>query len=343
MFRLQAARTARCDLLCSFPVNPDVEDAIERLQREGVLSPERALPLARAARGEVISLWAELRVALYAGVTLIATGAGLLIRQNLDRIGPLAIAIGLGVAAVACLAWVVARAPRFSWGEVPSPDLAFDYLLLLGALLAATDVAYVEVKFTPLGASWPLHLLLVAGFYALLAFRFDSRIQWSLALTTFAAWRGVSVRFLDREPWDLWGDPAVRANAIACGVAFAVVGWLLARHRRKAHFEPVAVNLGWLLVLGALASGALQGSSRPGWTAFSLLLLVVAAGVAVVAFSGGRLVLFSMACIGAYAAVSRLVVELLRGDKAVFAWFSVSAIAAVVGLVAAQRRMRGHS
>jgi hypothetical protein len=324
-------------------VDPDVEDAIERLGHEGVLSPELARPLARAARGELVSLWAELRVALYAGVTLIAGGAGLLIRQNLDRIGPLAIAIGLGAAALACLGWVVAKAPRFSWGEVPSPDLAFDYVLLLGALLTATDVAYVEVKFTPLGASWPLHLLLVAAFYALLAFRFDSRIQWSLALSTFAAWRGVSVRFLDRAPWDFWGDPRVRANAIACGVAFALAGWLLARYRRKAHFEPVAVNLACLLVLGGLASGALQLSSRPGWVTYSLLLLVVAVAVAVAAFATRRPVLFSMGCVGAYAAVSRLVVEALHGDEAMFTWFTLSAIAAVIGLVAAQRRMKGQT
>jgi hypothetical protein len=321
-------------------MNPDVEDAIARLEGEGVLPAELARPLMREARGELVSVRAELRVALYAGVALITAGAGLLVRQNLDRIGPLAIAIGLGAAALACLAWTAARAPRFSWGAAPSPDLAFDYLLLLGALLAATDVAYVEVKFSPLGASWPLHLLLVGAFYALLAFRFDSRVLFSLALTTFAAWRGVSVRFLDREPWAWWGDPRVRANAIACGVAFALAGWLLARYRRKLHFEPVAVNLGCLLVLLGLAGGALQGSSRPGWAAYSLLLLLAGAGIAAAAFARGRMVPFALGCLGAYAAISRLVVEPLRSDTAVFAWFSVSAIAAVAGLVAAQRRMR---
>lgn len=337
-----ATRCAR-GLLCSRAVDPDVEDAIVTLERDGVLSPERARPLVRTARGELVSLWAELRVALYAGVTLITAGAGLLIKQNLDRIGPLAIALGIGAAAVACLAWVVARAPRFSWGEVASPDLAFDYLLLLGALLTATDIAYVEVKFTPLGAGWPLHLLLVAAFYALLAFRFDSRVQWSLALSSFAAWRGVSVRVFDREPWRFWGDPVVRANAIACGVAFALAGWLLARYRRKAHFEPVAVNLGWLLVLGGLASGAMQSASVTGWAVFSLALLAIAAAVALVAFRSDRFLLFALAAIAAYAAVSRLVVEALRGSQAVFTWFTVSAIAAAVGLVAAQRRMKGRA
>jgi hypothetical protein len=36
----------------------------------------------------------------------------------------------------------------------------------------------------PLGAGWPWHLLVVAVFYAALALR-DSRVVWSLALTTF--------------------------------------------------------------------------------------------------------------------------------------------------------------
>jgi hypothetical protein len=41
-----------------------------------------------------------------------------------------------------------------------------------------------------LGPYWPWHLLVVASAYAALAFRFDSKTLFSLALTSFAAWRG---------------------------------------------------------------------------------------------------------------------------------------------------------
>ena len=44
-----------------------------------------------------------------------------------------------------------------------------------------------------LGPAWPLHLLVVAVFYGVLAYRFDSRILLSLALASFAAWRGLSL------------------------------------------------------------------------------------------------------------------------------------------------------
>ena len=309
-----------------------------------MLPAEKGAFLLRVARGELVSLRAELRVALYLGVTLIAGGAGLLVKENLDRIGPLTIAVGLGLAAAACLAWVALKAPRFSWGEVASPHLAFDYLLLLGALLAATDLAYVEYRFTPLGANWPWHLLFVALFYAALALRFDSRLVWSLALSSFAAWRGVSVRFLEREPWNWWGDPGVRANAILCGVGFALLGWLLKRYGRKAHFEPVAVHLGWLLVLGGLADGASQSSRLAGpWLPFTLLLLAVGAALGALAFRLDRFWLFAMGAVATYWAVSRLAVEVIHGDRAVFAYFTVSAVGFVVLLLVAQRRMRGET
>ena len=62
------------------------------------------------------------------------------------------------MASTACLAWVIRSAPPFSWGEVESPSVAFDYVLLLGLLLPASDLAYVEAQFTLLGPRWMHHL-----------------------------------------------------------------------------------------------------------------------------------------------------------------------------------------
>src|SRR3954453_18736933 len=229
-------------------MNPDVADAIPRLVEAGVLPPDEAPRLLRVARGELLSVHWELRALLYVGVLLVTGGVGLLVKENLDRIGPVVIAIAIGLAAAAALGWVIRVAPPFSWREipwreVPSPNLAFEYILLLGVLLGAADLAYVEGKFSPLGPNWSWHLLIVAAFTALAAFRFDSRVVFSLALSTFAAWRGVSAA---RFGTDLWwrGDEAVRWNAVACGVLFAALGLVLKRAGRKAHFEPVAVTLG---------------------------------------------------------------------------------------------------
>src|SRR5258708_12547273 len=156
-------------------MNPDVAAAVERLGREGVLTPDEAGPLGRVARGELVAVRPELRLFLYGGVLAVMGGVGLLVQQNLDRIGPVAIAAGLWIAAAAALLWALRHAPPFSWGPAASPHLAFDYILLLGVLLTGAALAYVEVKFTPLAAAWGIHLLVMSLFAAVLPGPGDTR------------------------------------------------------------------------------------------------------------------------------------------------------------------------
>jgi hypothetical protein len=199
-------------------MNPDVVSAIDQLTRAGTLPRRTAVLLRRAASGSLVSVQAELRALLWAGVFLITAGVGVLVKQNLDRIGPVAIAVALGVAAAGCLAW--------AWRRPPASSFAFESVLLLGALLAAADLAFIEVKFTPLGAQWPWHLLIVAAAYAALAVRFDSTWLFSLALTSFAAWRGVSIS--TAMPWSGVPDPdRFLVEALICGVLFLAIGELL--------------------------------------------------------------------------------------------------------------------
>jgi hypothetical protein len=318
-------------------MSPDVALAIPELVESGILPPGKAPLLLRVARGELLSVHGELRALLYAGVLLMMGGVGLLVEQNLDRIGPLVIAAALLVAAAAALGWVVRVAPPFSWEEVASPNLAFDYILLLGVLLLAADLAYVEVKLSPLGAHWPWHLLIVAVLAGLAAFRFDSRVVFSLALSTFAAWRGVAVMQIGSM---LWGPSAagVRWNTIACGALFALFGFVLVRTERKAHFEPVAVHLGWLLVLSAMVSGLAESGSRG--LAWAGALLLTGAGLAAGAWRFRRFPLFAFGILAAYVGLSRLVVEVLKLEVLGCFWFCATSLLVILGLLAAQRRLK---
>jgi hypothetical protein len=314
-------------------VTPDLANAIPRLVENGTLPPEKASLFLRVARRELVSIRLELRAILYAGVLLVTAGAGLLVKENLDRIGPAVIALAIGLAAAAALGWVWRVAPPFSWGKVPSRNLAFDYILLLGILLAAADLAYIEVQFTPLGADWPWHLLIVSLLAGAAAVRFDSRVVFSLALATFAAWRGVSAARFGLDVLEATDD-AVRRNAIGCGVLFLLVGTGLKSNFRKAHFEPVAVNLGWLLVLGGLASGIGEES----WTLWTLALLATGAALAAGAFRFRRFPLFAYGILGGYLALTRFIATV---DESLGCfWISTTSILVIIGLIVAQRRMR---
>lgn len=318
-------------------MNPDVAKAIPDLVQRGIIREDRASLFLRVARGELVSLHPELRLLLYLGVLLITAGAGLLVKQNYEQIGPVAIASVVGAAAFGSLLWVMNRAPGFSWNETRSPSIAFDYILLLAVLLAAADLAFIEAQFTPLGNQWPWHLLIVSVFMACAALRFDSRTVFSLALSTFAAWRGLSVSLIEGSFWRATED-SVRWNAIGCGLLFVLLGRFLIRNKRKAHFEPVAMHLGWLLVLGTFISGSPERGAEG--IAYAVCLGLTGATLAWRVLRQRRFALFAFGVMAVYIAASQLVLKGSLGYLADCLWFIVSSLAFIAWLWKTQRKMK---
>ena len=92
----QAAPVAELDCEPMHSLAPE----ILVLRGEGVVDAAALeQPLALEER-RVFSLQVELRVALYAGVAAVLAGVGLLIRNNLDRIGPVALLGGILLSAL---------------------------------------------------------------------------------------------------------------------------------------------------------------------------------------------------------------------------------------------------
>jgi hypothetical protein len=319
-------------------LNPDVVDAIEALRVRGVLSADRAATLSRPARGELVSIHWELRTLLYAGVVLATSGVGLFLKENHERLGPTALATLLGLAAATCLFYVWRRSPPFSWEATKTPHIAVDYVLLLGVLLLGSDLAYLETQFRWLGANWPLHLLIVSILYLLAAYRFDSRIVLSLALSTFAAWRGVSAGLSSASSGrGFEAEAIVRANALACGALFIALGYFSVRLRRKAHFEPVYVTVGLILLLGGLISGVFEsGTAGLLW----LLALLACAGATVfIAYRLRRSLDFAIGVFAAYVGLIRVISHVLAGSCLSFT-IAFSSLAVLGFLIRAQRRMK---
>jgi hypothetical protein len=159
-----------------FSLEPELESLRPRLG-----DPVTNALIARERR-EVFSVDPELRIAGWLGATLLAAAAGVLLKNNLDRIGPLALAVMIGVAAVACYAW--------TWWRRARASVVDDYVLLLGALLVSADVAFIESQFHLFGDAWKRHLLLLAVVHAAGAYAYRSRILLSLAITALGGYLG---------------------------------------------------------------------------------------------------------------------------------------------------------
>jgi len=319
--------------------SPEVAEAIPKLVESGFLAPATAAPLLREARGELLSIRDELRTFLYVGVIVVVAGVSLLVKENLERIGPVTIAVAIGLAAAVGLGWVLRRVLPFSWKRAESSDWSLDYLLLLGILLLGADLAYIEVKFTPLGEAWNYHLFFMSLVTGALAVRCDSRVAWSLALSTFAAWRGVAAVKVVGGVGDS-SEVSLRWNLMFCGLLFLVLGFAMRRYDRKRHFESLTTFLGCLAVLAGLGLFALDPQGP--WIVWAVIFLVVAAGLGAVALPARRFGLFALGALGVYAAMTRLAFELVGDAGCGCFWFAGSALAMIALLWFVQRRFRAE-
>ena len=150
----------------------NLSNELRDLPLEASLDAVRAQAL-RIERRTIFSVRRELLVALYVAVATLIAGVGLLVKANLDHIGPAALLTGIFAAAAVCYA-VTLRAQR--GGRERS--LGLDYVLLLGALLFSAAVGYAEVQFHVFDAAWSRHLLLLAVWHLATAYAFRSGWCW---------------------------------------------------------------------------------------------------------------------------------------------------------------------
>jgi hypothetical protein len=271
-------------------------------------------------RHPIFSVYPEVRVAGWLGAMLIATGAGILIKQNLD---PRGLSILLGVASVACYGWAVWRRGRAT--------LVDDSVLLLGALLLSADIAFIETQFHLLGSRWPSYFLAIAVVHGAGAYFFRSRTLLSLSITALAAWIGVERRgLLD------FADTETAVRALLC--AAIVLVWRFADARVWTSpftrvFEHFAANL-------ALFAGVSMAVQRDTRLAGVALTLVLAAFVVVYGFREGHepFVLYGY-CYAVFA-VDVLVFDVIRDEDLRALFLIVFSIAAIVGLFFLHARFR---
>lgn len=285
-------------------------------------------------RREVFSVYPELRIAGWLGATTLAAAAGIVVTNNLERIGPLALAILMALAAVACYAWTWLRRARAS--------VVDDYVLLLGALLVSGDVAFVESQFHLFDANWKHHLLIVAIFHALGAYAYGSRMLLSLSVVALAAWIGYDTS----RPFDELVIPALATSAL-------LIVWREADRRVMEGRHPAGRSTGTLPVERTpgfsrtfehfAATIALTGALTlvvENQFYGGLVTLAIAAAVIAWGFRTHSEPFVLYGFVFAVIAVDLMLLEDVRDGTLVALLIVVSMIAAIAGLLTLHARFR---
>lgn len=297
----------------------------ELVQLRPILGDGAAGVLIARERRQVFSIYPELRLASWGGVMLLATAAGIVLKNNLDRIGPLALAVLIGLAAAACYAW--------TWWRRTRASLVDDYVLLLGALLVSADVAFIETQFHLLGGAWHRHFLALAVVHGVAAYLYGSRMVLSLSVAAFAAWLGVE----QRHVLDFNADGEMPMRAYLCAALLLVWRAIDLRLRPTTKFSSLFEHFAATIALSAGVVLMFESETR---TRGCLITIALAAGVIAWGMRTQRESFVLYAFLYGVIAVDVLVVNALGEEVLQLLFVVVSTIAAIVGLIVIHARMK---
>jgi hypothetical protein len=299
-------------------------------KEQGKISPEQHAHLAGLSRGEPFSLFLELNVLLYSGVLAFVAGLGWTVSTWSQQLGDVLVLTILSTILAACFWFCFSRAPAWSPAETPAPSAIFDYVLYLGALVWSLELAYLENRFHVLSGQLDLYLLITAGLYFCLAYRFDNRFVLSLGLSSLAGWFGLTI-----SHWPAHQDAAYRQYALLYCLLVGVGGAVLQRRGLKSHFFGTYLNIVANVLFWAVLSGVFDRQEYGLW----FLALLIACGASVAWGLARRQFVFVVyAAVYGYVGVSWLFLRGVTGDAAVLGYFVVSGVAMLVGLVQIGRR-----
>ena len=303
---------------------------LEHWKKEGEISPEQQVYLASLCRGEPLSVFLELNILLYAGVLAFVAGLGWTVTTWSQQLGDVLVVSVLSIILAVCSWYCFSRAPAWSLAETSAPTAIFDYVLYLGSLVWCLELAYLENRFHVLSGQWDHYLLATAGFFFLLAYRFDNRFVLSLALSSLAGWFGLTI-----SHWPSHQDAAYRQYALLYCLLVGVGGVVLQRRGLKRHFFGTYLNIVANVLFWALLSGVFN---REGYGLWFLALLIACGASLAWGLMRREFAFVAYSAIYGYVGVSTILIRGIYDDKVVLGYFVITAVAMLASLVHIARR-----
>jgi hypothetical protein len=226
----------------------------QELLDKNLITKDQFQKIELISSGTILSVFYELRILLYLGVMIFASGAGILIYLNIGELGHLISIILLTMLMLGCFWYVIKRGHDYTNAQVESPNAYFDYVLLLGCLLFVSIQGYIQFQYGAFTESMQWNTLITAIFYFYIAYRYDHIGVLSLAITAFASFWGLSVSPQKWHSGDFFDQSNLHFTALVFATALAGIVFYLDKKSIKKHFTFTYLNFCFLIFfVGALA------------------------------------------------------------------------------------------
>ena len=216
----------------------------KKLHADGLLDDPCLQKIKSAPKNNNFSLHWEIKTILYVGILLLTSGIGLLVYKNIESIGHLAILLFIASIFVGCFYYCFKNKLPFSLQKVASPNLYFDYILLLGTLSFLIFLGYLQFKYSVFGTRFGLATFIPMVVLFFIAYYADQLSILSIAITNLAAWVGVAITPLNILRNNDFNSDHLIISALLLGGVLMAAGMITERKNIKAHFEFTYTNFG---------------------------------------------------------------------------------------------------
>ncbi|MEP6931410.1 MAG: DUF2157 domain-containing protein [Flavobacterium sp.] len=185
----------------------------------------------------IFSLNAELKMFLYLSVLLFTSGIGILIYQNIDTIGHIAILSLLLIVIVVCFYFCFKNSKGFQKSEATFESPILEYLVLAANILTCIFIGYLQFQYKTFGTHYGLATLVPTTVSFFCAYYFDNKSVLTIAITGLAAYIGFSVTPQDLLKNDFYSHQDLSYSAIILGGLLILWTIYSSRIQLKTHFS----------------------------------------------------------------------------------------------------------
>ncbi len=225
------------------------------LHKEEIINAEQLTAIAEFEKSKPMSVHWELKTILYLGILLLTSGIGILIYLNIDTIGHQTILALILLSCGGCFYYAYKNRLPYSNEPVTFPSPLFDYIILLGCMLFAIFIGYLQYQYSPFGNHYGFATLIPTVLFFVCAYLFDHKGILSLAITGLAAWAGVTVTPLQLLNDNDFSSLTIIFTAISIGITLVAFSKVSYKRNIKKHFDFSYNNFAAnILFVGALAA-----------------------------------------------------------------------------------------
>jgi len=249
------------------------EEATQKLFERGLITENQFEEIKTYRNLNIFSLNSELKLFLYLSVLLFTSGIGILIYENIDSIGHIAILSLLLIVIVVCFYYCFKNSKGFQKEETTFEHPVLEYLVLAGNILTCIFIGYLQFQYKPFGEHYGLATLVptIVSFFC--AYYFDNRSVLTIAITGLAAYVGLSVTPQDifNDSNNLYASQNLSYSAVMLGVLLILWTIYSRRISLKVHFGLVFLTFA-LHIISIAAISNLTNYDMLTWMIFALVL-----------------------------------------------------------------------